>query len=121
MASDAPAARPDALRGMLIGRWLGCGSDPVPTLRRVPLSELCSHLLADTPAVTAEERAAQLCELSATDFAQAVQQAGASALGDMHLTSERSHWPLVRSLDFRLGGVPEDAHPSRIANSTARI
>jgi len=45
---------------MLIGRWLGCGSDPVPTLRRVPLSELCSHLLADTPAVTAEERAAQL-------------------------------------------------------------
>ncbi len=48
------------LRGMLIGRWLGCSSYPVPTLTRVPLSELRRHLPADTPAITAEERAAQL-------------------------------------------------------------
>jgi hypothetical protein len=47
-------------RGMLIGRWLGCSSHPVPTLTRVPLAELRKHLPADTPAVTAGERAAQL-------------------------------------------------------------
>lgn len=48
------------LRGMLIGRWLGCSSYPVPTLTRVPLSELRRHLPTDTPTITAEERAAQM-------------------------------------------------------------
>ena len=49
-----------APRGLLIGRWLGCSSNPVPTLKRVPLKEVRKHLPADTPVVTAEERAAQL-------------------------------------------------------------
>ncbi len=48
------------LRGLLIGRWLGCSSNPVPTLKRVPLKEVRKHLPADTPVVAAEERAAQL-------------------------------------------------------------
>lgn len=50
----------ETLRGMLIGRWLGCSSNPVPTLKRVPLVDLRKHLPADTPTITAEERAAQL-------------------------------------------------------------
>ena len=50
----------ETLRGMLIGRWLGCDSNPVPTLKRVPFAELRRHLPANTPTVSAEERAAQL-------------------------------------------------------------
>lgn len=50
----------ETLRGMVIGRWLGCSSNPVPTLKRVPFGELREHLLADTPTITPEERAAQL-------------------------------------------------------------
>lgn len=50
----------DTLRGMLIGRWLGCSSNPVPTLKRVPLASLFEHLPADTPRVSSAERAAQL-------------------------------------------------------------
>jgi hypothetical protein len=50
----------ETLRGMLIGRWLGCSSHPVPTLKRVPLAELRQHLPADTPTISADERAAQL-------------------------------------------------------------
>ncbi len=50
----------ETLRGMLIGRWLGCSSHPVPTLTRVPLPELRKHLPADIPTITADERAAQL-------------------------------------------------------------
>lgn len=50
----------ETLRGMLIGRWLGCSSNPVPTLKRVPLSEVFRHLPAGTPRITAAERAAQL-------------------------------------------------------------
>lgn len=47
-------------QGMLIGRWYGCSSNPVPTLTRVPLAELRRHLHADTPAFTLAEREAQL-------------------------------------------------------------
>lgn len=47
-------------QGMLIGRWYGCSSNPIPTLTRVPLAELRRHLPGDTPAFTAAEREAQL-------------------------------------------------------------
>lgn len=50
----------ETLRGLLIGRWLGCSSNPVPTLKRVPLEDVRKHLPADTPIISAEERAAQL-------------------------------------------------------------
>jgi hypothetical protein len=48
------------LRGMLIGRWYRCSSHPVPTVTKVALSELSSHLPADTPSVTSAERAEAL-------------------------------------------------------------
>jgi hypothetical protein len=47
-------------RGMLIGRWLGCDTNPVPTLTRVPLAEIRRRLPAGTPTISADERAAQL-------------------------------------------------------------
>jgi hypothetical protein len=47
-------------RGMLIGRWLGCDSNPVPTLTRVPFAELPRNLSTATPRVSPEGRAAQL-------------------------------------------------------------
>ncbi|MGF6546279.1 DUF1214 domain-containing protein [Paraburkholderia youngii] len=43
-------------RGTAIGRWYGCNSEPVPTLKRVPLSELRNHLPAGTRFVDATER-----------------------------------------------------------------
>ncbi|WP_233810145.1 DUF1214 domain-containing protein [Paraburkholderia sp. HP33-1] len=43
-------------RGTAIGRWYGCSSEPVPTLKRVPLSELRDHLPAGTRFVEAGER-----------------------------------------------------------------
>lgn len=48
------------LQGMLIGRWYGCSSHPVPTLTRVPFGKLREHLPADTPRITREERDAAL-------------------------------------------------------------
>ena len=50
----------ETLRGMLIGRWLGCSSNPVPNLKIDPLYEVFRHLPAGTPRITAAERAAQL-------------------------------------------------------------
>ena len=47
-------------QGMLIGSWYGCSSNPIPTITRVPLAELRRHLPADTPHVSATERAARL-------------------------------------------------------------
>lgn len=47
-------------QGMLIGRWYGCSSNPVPTLTRVPFEKLRRHLPGDTPMVTAAAREAQL-------------------------------------------------------------
>jgi hypothetical protein len=43
-------------RGMLVGRWYGADSHPMPTIRKVPFSDIRQHLPADTPRVTAEER-----------------------------------------------------------------
>jgi hypothetical protein len=47
-------------QGMLIGRWYACSSNPIPTMTRVPLPDLRRHLPADTPVVTAGERATRL-------------------------------------------------------------
>jgi hypothetical protein len=49
-------------RGTAIGRWYGCSSAPVPTLKRVPLSEVPHHLPAGTPTVDEAGRAKQLRE-----------------------------------------------------------
>jgi hypothetical protein len=47
-------------QGTIYGRWYDCDSHPVPTMKRVKLSEVRDHLPADTPVVTPEERAEQL-------------------------------------------------------------
>ncbi|MGF6606749.1 hypothetical protein OKW45_001649 [Paraburkholderia sp. WSM4175] len=49
-------------RGTAIGRWYGCSSEPVPTLKRVPLCELRNHLPAGTRFVDASERGRLLRE-----------------------------------------------------------
>jgi hypothetical protein len=46
--------------GGIYGRWYDCDSEPLPTIRRVKLAELRTHLPVDTPVVTPEERAAEL-------------------------------------------------------------
>lgn len=46
--------------GGIYGRWYDCDSEPVPTIKRVKLTELRGHLPADTPAVTPEQRAEEL-------------------------------------------------------------
>jgi hypothetical protein len=46
--------------GGIYGRWYDCDSEPVPTIKRVKLTELSDHLPADTPAVTPEQRAEEL-------------------------------------------------------------
>ncbi|MFV8818703.1 hypothetical protein [Haliea sp. E17] len=46
--------------GGIYGRWYDCDSEPLPTLTRVKLAQLREHLPADTPVVTAEERAEEL-------------------------------------------------------------
>jgi len=47
-------------QGTLYGRWLECDSAPLPTIRRIPLAELRKHLPADTPVVSAAERAGEI-------------------------------------------------------------
>jgi hypothetical protein len=46
--------------GGIYGRWFDCDSEPLPTIRRVKLTELRDHLPADTPVVTPAERAEEL-------------------------------------------------------------
>jgi hypothetical protein len=46
--------------GTLWGRWLDCSSTPLPTIKRVPFAKIRDHLPADTPVVTAEQRAEEL-------------------------------------------------------------
>ncbi len=46
--------------GGIYGRWYDCDSEPTPTITRVKLSALRDYLPADTPVVTAEERAEEL-------------------------------------------------------------
>jgi hypothetical protein len=47
-------------RGMLVGRWHGADSYPMPTIRKVPFADIAQHLPADTPMVTPAEREAAL-------------------------------------------------------------
>lgn len=47
-------------RGMLVGRWYGAESHPMPTIRKVPLADVRKHLPSDTPAVSGAEREAVL-------------------------------------------------------------
>lgn len=42
--------------GIIQGRWTDCDSQPMPTIRKVALAEVMSHLPADTVTVTPEER-----------------------------------------------------------------
>lgn len=46
--------------GTLVGRWYDCDSAPLPSIKRVKLSELRAHLPDDTPYVGAAEREAGL-------------------------------------------------------------
>ncbi len=46
--------------GGIYGRWYDCDSEPLPTITRVKLTDLRAHLPADTPVVTADERAEEL-------------------------------------------------------------
>ncbi len=45
------------LEGGIYGRWYGADAAPVPTLKRVPLTEVREHLPPDTPVVGPEARA----------------------------------------------------------------
>lgn len=49
-------------QGTVYGRWYDCDSHPVPTMKRVKVSEIRDHLPADTPVVTPEQRAEQLAQ-----------------------------------------------------------
>jgi hypothetical protein len=46
--------------GTIYGRWYDCDSHPTPTISRVKFAEIRKHLPADTPTVSAEERAEEL-------------------------------------------------------------
>ena len=46
--------------GGIYGRWYDCDSEPVPTIRRVKLSQLREHLPRDTPVVSPAERAEEI-------------------------------------------------------------
>jgi len=46
--------------GTLWGRWYGCDSTPLPTIQRVRLAEIRNLLPSDTPAISTEQRAAEL-------------------------------------------------------------
>lgn len=48
------------LRGMLVGRWYGADSAPLPTVRKVQLSDVRKHLPEGTPLVTTAERDAAI-------------------------------------------------------------
>ena len=46
--------------GGIYGRWYDCSSEPVPTLTKVKLADLRSHMPADTPVITPAQRADEL-------------------------------------------------------------
>jgi hypothetical protein len=43
-------------QGLIQGRWFGCDSTPVPSVRKVALADVRQHLPAETPTVTPEQR-----------------------------------------------------------------
>lgn len=48
--------------GVVQGRWTGCDSQPVPSVRKVKIDEVRAMLPADTPAVTPEQRQTEIRE-----------------------------------------------------------
>ena len=44
------------LSGAVQGRWTNCDSNPVPSIRKVKLRDVRSHLPAETPIISPEER-----------------------------------------------------------------
>jgi len=48
--------------GTLYGRWMQCSSTPLPTLTKVPLSDVRNHLPPDTPTISSDERLQKLRE-----------------------------------------------------------
>lgn len=48
--------------GTFWGRWYGCSSTPLPTIKRVPFDKIRDHLPTDTPLVTPAQRAEELRE-----------------------------------------------------------
>lgn len=48
--------------GLIQGRWNEASPGPLPTLKLVKLSQLRSHIPADTPVVTLQERETALRE-----------------------------------------------------------
>jgi hypothetical protein len=52
-------------RGVVQGRWTGCDSSPVPSVRKVGFTELRSLLPSDTPSVTPAQREAVIRERGA--------------------------------------------------------
>jgi hypothetical protein len=49
-------------RGVVQGRWTNCDSQPVPTVKKVAITELRNLLPSDTPVVTAAQREATIRE-----------------------------------------------------------
>jgi len=47
-------------RGMLVGRWHGADSYPMPTIRKVPFADIRKYLPRETPTVSPAERDAAL-------------------------------------------------------------
>jgi hypothetical protein len=52
--------------GAIQGRWLDCSSEPVPTVRKVPLSQVRGLLPKETPIVTPEQRDQQVRDRRST-------------------------------------------------------
>ena len=49
-------------RGLMQGRWLGCTSNPLPTVKKISLGDVRTLLPAETPRITPEQREAALRE-----------------------------------------------------------
>jgi hypothetical protein len=43
-------------QGLIQGRWFGCDTTPVPSVRKVALADVRRHLPPETPSITPEER-----------------------------------------------------------------
>ena len=59
-------------KGLIQGRWMECDSQPVPTVTKVNLSEVRSHLPADTGTVTPQQRQAIIRERRAAQVQRPV-------------------------------------------------
>jgi hypothetical protein len=43
-------------KGLIQGRWKDCDTQPIPTIRKVPLTEIRNHLPPETPTITPQQR-----------------------------------------------------------------